>query len=478
MPLRAGISASARLPLLVVAGALLAAPPLVLHALAAPTSAPARKLASLRLRDDRGGMRSLGEFKERKALAIVFLGTDCPIANSYAPELAALAREYGARGVQVVGVNANPDEPAAAVAQHARAYSLGFPVLKDDKQALADLLGARVTPEAFVLDEAREVRYRGRIDDRYKSRTKSGSAGVHDLREALDAVLAGKPVKVAEVPAFGCAIARPEKKATTAKVTYHRDVAPILQERCQSCHRPGQVAPFSLLSYKEAKSWGSEIKAFTGNRQMPPWLAEPGHGEFQDVRRLSDGEVATLASWVDGGMPEGNPKQAAPARQWSDEWMLGKPDLVLTAPEEYEVAASGPDDFRVFVLPTGLTEGKQVVAVDFKPGNARVVHHVVSFVDTSGKGRELDAADPGPGYSSGPGGVKIPSVSIQGVWAPGNLPRFLPKGVARPLPKGADVVIQVHYHKTGKVERDKTQMALYFGKEPATQQAHTAIFGP
>jgi hypothetical protein len=324
------------------------------------------------------------------------------------------------------------------------------------------------------------VRYRGRIDDSYATRTKrSPEPKSRDLEAALEAVLAGKPVLAPTTQAIGCAIVRPRKSATTtAKVTYHRDVAPILMERCQSCHRPGQVAPFSLLNYADARNWAGEIKEFTHNRQMPPWLAEPGHGEFQDVRRLSDKEIATLAEWADAGAPEGNPKDAPPARTFSDEWMLGKPDLVLSPSESYEVAASGEDEFRVFVLPTNLTENKQVVAVDFRPGNARVVHHVVSFVDTSGKGRQLDAADPKPGYSSGPGGVGIQAAAIQGVWAPGNLPRFLPAGVGRPLPKGSDIIIQMHYHKTGKVEVDQTKVALYFAKEPVKQVAQTAIFGP
>ena len=446
-------------------------------AAAAPKSG-ARRLTEVPLLDPAGKTHTLAEFKGRKALALVFLGTECPIANSYAPELAALAKEYGPRGVQVLGINANPDESPAQVAAHAKSYGLPFPVFKDPKQALADRVGARVTPEAFLLDQKRQVCYHGRIDDRYQTRTKSGDAKVHDLRDAMDALLNGKPVGVAETRVFGCAIIRPERTAATGKVTYHRDVEPILQQRCQSCHRPGQVAPFSLLTYKEARDWGAEIKQFTGSRQMPPWLAEPGHGDFQDVRRLSDEELRKVADWVDGGMPEGNQKDAPAAREWSGEWMLGKPDLVLSAGEEYEVAADGPDDFRVFVLPTGITESKQVVAIDFRPGNSRVVHHVVSFVDTTGKGRELDAASPGPGFSSGPGGVGVLGAAIQGVWAPGNLPRFLPAGVGRPLPKNSDLLIQVHYHKTGKVERDKTEVALYFAKEPVTQVAHTAIFGP
>lgn len=447
-------------------------------AAAAANKSTGKGVTAVSLQDPSGNAHTLAEFRDRKALALVFLGTECPIANSYAPELAAISREYAARGVQVIGINANPDETLTQVAAHAKSFALPFPVLKDAKQALANAVGARVTPEVFVLDASRAVRYHGRIDDRYQTRTKSGEAKAHDLRDALDAVLAGKPVRTAETRVFGCAIVRPAQVVAKGKVTYHRDVEPILQQRCQSCHRPGQVAPFSLLTYKEARNWGAEIKQFTGSRQMPPWLAEPGHGEFQDVRRLSDDEVHKLTEWVDGGMPEGNRKDAPPAREWSGEWMLGKPDLVLTPTEEYEVGASGNDDFRVFVLPTGLVENKQVVAIDFRPGNSRVVHHVVSFVDATGQGRKLDAADPGPGYDSGPGGVRVFGASIQGVWAPGNLPRFLPKGVGRPLPKNSDLLIQVHYHKTGKVERDKTEVALYFAKEPVTQQAHTAIVGP
>lgn len=446
--------------------------------LRAAPSKSAVKLGEIRLKDDTGKLRSAGEFKDRKAVVVVFLGTTCPVANTYAETLAKLAKEYGPRGVQFLGVNANPDESAAEVAKHAQEYRLGFPVLKDDKQALANALGAKVTPEAFILDPASTIRYRGRIDDRYLTRTKSGETKHQDLKDALDAVLSGKPVSTPTTKALGCAIVRPQKAVQTAKVTYHKDVAPILQERCQSCHRPGQVAPFSLLTYKDARNWAGEIKEFTANRQMPPWLAEPGHGDFQDVRRLSDTEQSTLAQWADAGAPEGNPKDAPPARSWNDEWMLGKPDLVLSPTEEYEVAASGDDEFHVFVLPTNLVEDKQVVAIDFQPGNARVVHHVVSFVDTTGKARELDAKDPAPGYTSGPGGVGVAGASIQGVWAPGNLPRFLPAGVGRPLPKNSDIVIQVHYHKTGKVEKDRTRMALYFAKEPVKQVARTAIMGP
>jgi peroxiredoxin len=441
--------------------------------------ASARGLTAIRL-ESAGKAKRLDAFRSKKALVLVFLGMSCPISNSYSETLSRLQREYGPRGVQLVGVFANPDEDAAKLAAHARDFKLPFPLFKDARQELADAVGAQVTPEAVVLDASRKVRYRGRIDDGYATRTKKASSvQSRDLEAAIEAVLAGKVVAVAETPAIGCAIYRPAKEpARSAAVTYHRDVAPILQQRCESCHRPGQVAPFSLLTYADARSWANEIKEFSGNRQMPPWLAEPGHGDFADARRLPDAEVATLAAWADAGAPEGDRKDAPPPKQWSDSWMLGKPDVLLKVAEPYEVAASGEDEFHCFVLPTELVKDEQVVAIDFRPGNSRVVHHVVTFVDTSGQARKLDAADPAPGYTSGPGGIKVPTATIQGVWAPGNLPRFLPSGVGRLLPKGADLVVQMHYHKTGKAETDQTQVALYFAKEPVKRQARTAIFGP
>jgi len=262
----------------------------------------ARKLTAIPLADPSGKTRTLAEFGDRKALVLVFIGTECPISNSYAEPLSQLAARYEGKGVQFVGVNANPGEDLAAVKRHAAEYRLSFPVLKDSRQELADRIGARVTPEAFVLDAARAVRYQGRIDDTYASRTvRRADTQSRDLQEAIDAVLAGKPLAQKITRAFGCAIYRPEKGAATAAVTFHRDVEPIFQERCQSCHRPGQIGPFALMTYADAKNWAAEIKAFTSSRQMPPWKAEPGHGEFMDVRRLPDAQVETISRWVESG---------------------------------------------------------------------------------------------------------------------------------------------------------------------------------
>ena len=262
--------------------------------------------------------------------------------------------------------------------------------------------------------------------------------------------------------------------------SYHRDVAPILRKNCQDCHRPGQVAPFPLLTYEQARKRAADLARVTSDRQMPPWPAstEVG-GPFRDERTLSDPEVATLRAWSDAGAPEGDPADAPADRTFSSEWPLGEPDLILTMAESYTLEPSGDDEFRVFVLPTDLPADRWVRAVDFRPGNRRVVHHVIAAIDTSGKGREKDQADPSPGYHAVGGfGQGVPIRDFLPVWTPGTRPRMSPEGAGYLLPRGADVLIQVHYHKDGKPEEDATAIGLYFSDQPLAKRLRTGVIFP
>jgi hypothetical protein len=259
--------------------------------------------------------------------------------------------------------------------------------------------------------------------------------------------------------------------------TFHRDVEPILQRHCQDCHRPGQVAPFSLLSYQQARKRAEDIASVTEDRSMPPWHASTTEGgPFRGVRVLRPSELETLAAWSQAGCPEGKTEDAPSQKRWTSDWALGKPDLVLQVNEAYEVVASGGDEHRVFVIPSGLTEGHWISATDFKPGNPRVVHHILSAFDVTGRAKSLDQADPKPGYKTFvgygqlPNGLPfLPSGNLGG-WAPGKMPNHLPKGVGRYLPAHADVLLQVHYHKNGKPETDASQIGLYFAKGPIQKQ--------
>ncbi len=262
--------------------------------------------------------------------------------------------------------------------------------------------------------------------------------------------------------------------------TYHKDVVRILQKNCQDCHRPNQVAPFALLTYDQARKRAADLAHVTSERTMPPWPASSSFGgPFRDARVLTDAEIATLEAWVDAKCPEGDLKDAPAPRTFSSDWALGEPDLTLTMPEPYNIAGTGTDDFRVFVLKTNFPEDRWIRAVDFHPGNRSVVHHIIAGVDPSGRGRELDAADPGPGYYDlGGFGDGVPITAFLPIWTPGAKSRYTPDGTGYMLPKGADVLIQVHYHKTGKAETDATAVGLYLSKTPLPREVHTGFVFP
>jgi mono/diheme cytochrome c family protein/roadblock/LC7 domain-containing protein len=255
-------------------------------------------------------------------------------------------------------------------------------------------------------------------------------------------------------------------------VTFSENIAPILYENCVTCHRPGQAAPFSLISYEDAKKRGALIAAVTKSRYMPPWHAEHGFGEFRDERRLSDAQIATVAEWVRQGMPEGDRKKMPKAPEFPDGWRLGRPDLILEMPAAFEVPADGPDIYRNFTIPTGLAENKWVRAVEFHPSARKAVHHALFAYVRAGSLKDLEAKDGKPGsvVLNGLGlglGAQAglgPSGGLGG-WAVGGTPQFLPDEQALPLPKGTDLILQMHFHPTGKPETERASVGLYFAEK-------------
>ena len=262
--------------------------------------------------------------------------------------------------------------------------------------------------------------------------------------------------------------------------TYHKDVASIIRKNCQDCHRPGQVAPFSLMGYDQARKRATDIAHVTGERTMPPWPASTTFGgPFRDQRVLSAADISTLEAWVEAGCPEGDAKDAPPPREFASDWPLGPPDLILTMSEAYELGAEGSDEFRVFVLKTDLPEDRWIKAVDFKPGNRKVVHHIIAGIDTSGRARELDARDKKPGYEAlGGFGDGVPLRGFLPIWTPGSRARYQPEGSGYILPSKGDVLIQMHYHKSGKAESDATSVGLYLSDKPLPKQVRTGFLFP
>ncbi|MBI3654703.1 MAG: cytochrome c [Acidobacteria bacterium] len=246
--------------------------------------------------------------------------------------------------------------------------------------------------------------------------------------------------------AVGCfalteANASDSKKAANAKVTFTKDVAPIFYSKCVECHRAGEIAPMSLMSYKEARPWARSIKEKVVTKVMPPWHADPKHGAFSNDRRLSQKEVETIAAWVDGGALEGNPKELPPTPKFVEGWNIGKPDLIFQMPEACAVPASGVVAYKYFNVPTNFTEDKWVQAAEIRPENRSVVHHIIVFIQTKGRQQLLTG------------------------WAPGEQPAVMKDGLAKRIPAGATLVFQVHYTPNGKAASDRSYVGLIFAKE-------------
>lgn len=251
------------------------------------------------------------------------------------------------------------------------------------------------------------------------------------------------------------------------RVTFNNQIVRLFQQRCQGCHRAGEVAPFSLTSYGDAHTRLDHILEAVQLRKMPPWKAVPGFGEFAEVRRLSDQEVELIERWIADGAPEGDPRDLPAPRKFSTGWTLGNPGAVLAMEEPFTVPARTKDIYRCFTVPIRIPgDWRFIRASEVLPGNRKVVHHVATFLDVTGRSVALDLAEPGPGYTCF-GGPGFDSSGGLGGWAPGYTHIEVPSGVAWGFPQGARLVIQVHYHNPGDTpETDLTQVGLHFTSGP------------
>lgn len=264
--------------------------------------------------------------------------------------------------------------------------------------------------------------------------------------------------------------------APAAEPTFSGEVAAILYENCAVCHREGASAPFTLTSYEDARKRGRLIQAVTAGGYMPPWHAEKGWGQFRNERRLTDAQIATLARWVDAGMPEGDPDKTPEPPQFASGWELGEPDLVVEMEQGYVVPAEGADIYRNFVASIGTTEDKWIRAIEFRPGARAVMHHSLFKADTSGEARKLDAKDDEPGYSGMGGGVRG-LIDLSG-WAVGGNARIFPAESPLKLPAGSDFIFESHFHPSGKEEVERSAVAFYFADKPATRPSLTIQLPP
>ena len=278
---------------------------------------------------------------------------------------------------------------------------------------------------------------------------------------------------------LGTALAAAERP-----VTFHKDVLPILQHRCQSCHRPGEVAPMSLLTYEESRPWAKAIRAAVVQRKMPPWFADPAHGRFLNDRALSTAEIDTLIAWVDGGALEGDPQEAPQPLKFADGWRIGEPDLVLEVPAEFKIPATGTIPYHYVTFPTGFTEDKWVEKVEIRPGNRSVVHHMIASVQAHnarlekfahGKFFDLEGDPNRPGADKTRMFSASPDGELLHVYVPGGVAPVLQPGQARLIKANSDITLQVHYTSIGTPATDRTRIGFVFAKKPPVERVRSAL---
>jgi peroxiredoxin len=422
--------------------------------------APGATVPDFSLKDVHRRPRALADFKGKKAFVVVFLDTECPLANLYVPTLLGLHRDFADQGIQLLAINSSAQDSFLRVSAHAQERDIPFPVLKDFDHRVADSFGAKRTPEAFLLDAGRVIRYHGRIDDQYGPNFRREKPTRSDLREAIAQLLAGKPIATPRTPPAGCLLERAGKSRVGKEVTYSRHVAPILQKRCQECHRPGEVGPFPLLTYEDARKRKNRIREAVLEQRMPPWHADPRHGKFLNDRRLSQAESETLLAWIDNDCPPGEDRDLPPPMKFPQGWKIGEPDKVFSMEKEFKVPAAGVLSYQRFLVDPGFKEDVWVQAAECRPGNRAVVHHVLVYTLAPGK------RDP---YS-----LDGTAATLVG-WAPGDMPALFPPGTARRIAAGSRLLFEVHYTPNGTEQTDRSAVGVLFARKKPEQEVETNI---
>jgi peroxiredoxin len=432
--------------------------PLVPAQAAETTDSPVGKtIAPFELPDYLGTPHALADLADKKAVVVVFLGTECPLAKLYAGRLAELAAKYEPLGVAFLGINANQQDSLAKIAHYARQHKIEFPILKDAGNVVADRFGAQRTPEAFVLDAGRVVRYWGRIDDQYGVGYARPSPEKNYVAAALDELLAGKPVSQPQVEPVGCHIGRASRTPPTGEITYTKHVAALLHHNCVRCHRAGEVAPFSLETYADAAAWAETIREVIDDGRMPPWHANPQHGKFWNDARLADEDKRLIFAWVENGCPQGDAAELPKLPPFPEGWQIDKPDVVYQIPQPFQVPAKGTVEYQYFTIDPGFKEDTWIKAAEARPGTRAVTHHLILFFHPPGSA-EIEPIEP-------------LFNSIAG-FAPGMPPAVYPDGVYRRVPAGSKLIIQAHYTPNGSPQQDQSEFGLVFADPKEVKQEY------
>jgi hypothetical protein len=364
------------------------------------------------------------------------------------PALREIREQYQAQGVEFLLLNSNLQDKRDAVAAEAKEFNVDFPILLDEAQLIGESLGVVRTSEVFVIDpKGWKLVYRGPMDDRL-SYEKQRPASKHYLTDALDAVLAGRPVKVTKADGVGCLVNFPERdrKRAHAKISYSQQIGPLLVDKCVACHQTGGVGPWAMTSYDMVKGFAPMIREVVRTQRMPPWHADPHYGVWQNTRALTDEQRKTLVHWIEAGAPRGTGSDPLlSVKPDTNEWKHGKPDLIVEVPA-FDIPATGVIEYQYPRVKNPLGRDVWITAVEIHPGAKQAIHHIIAQDPVVLNGQQR----------GGNGGGNL------GGFAPGMSPIVYPPETGVLFPKDADFVFQMHYTPNGQAVTDHSKVAFYF----------------
>ena len=399
----------------------------------------------------------LASAKSKKATVVALTSTSCPICKKYASTLAAIEKKYQSKGVQFCYLNTLPSDDIGDIKDDIKTHGFQGPYIHDKTEKWNQSLKIRTTAEVFVFDSAMTLVYRGAVDDQYGIVYQLNQPKRKFLDDALNSIVANESVEVSATSAPGCDIWQKSdsnsKPAIDANLTYHNRISRIVQNNCVDCHRKKGLGPFSLETASDLKSHAGMIKTVVENGSMPPWFAAKSEDEKKDneklvwanERRLSEEDKKDLLNWLASNREIGDSSDAPKPKMYAEQWNIGKPDKEFRLPRKRKIKATGFMDYQYAMVETEFETDKWISAVEIRPTDPKVVHHVLVLIRRPGQRRDRDELD---GFFA--------------AYVPGNSFQIFPKGFAKKIPAGSKLIFQLHYTPNGKATEDQTVMGLKF----------------
>jgi len=421
------------------------------------------RVENFRLLDHTGASHELYYYNDAKAVVFLVQGNSCPIVRNAMPRYKELRDEFAAQGVQFFMLNSNLQDNRDSITREAENFGYDIPILMDDTQIIGESMGLVRTGEVFVLDpKTWNVAYKGAIDDRLTYENQKEAATEHYLQDAISNMVAGEAVKLASTDPLGCLINFPEKtaRAQHANISYSEDIAPMLKDNCVNCHRDGGIGPWAMNDYNMVRGFSLMIREVIRTQRMPPWHADPAHGDWANDRSLSDDQIKTLVHWIEAGAPRGEGEDFLATNdthyaQWTAEKTLGKPDFIIDIPA-MEVPATGVVDYKYHLVDNPIGKDVWIQAAEILPGERAVLHHTITtFGDIMTEGKYK-------GELKRNGGLRG--------YAPGVDMKPYPEATGTFLPANATIEFQMHYTPVGKAAVDESKMGVWIYDEPPTHK--------